>query len=83
MPDTQVMTVSCPTCKKAVAWSDENAFRPFCSKRCQLIDLGEWANETYKIADKSKSPDALDALSDEELAEWIAQQSPSNPPEIH
>lgn len=38
-------TVACPNCKKEVLWSKENRFRPFCSKRCQLIDLGEWATE--------------------------------------
>ncbi len=23
---------------------------PFCSKRCRIIDLGNWADETYKIS---------------------------------
>lgn len=50
---TEVFTVSCPTCQKEVAWSSENPFRPFCSKRCQLIDLGEWANEEKVIAGES------------------------------
>ena len=43
--------VACPTCKKLAEFSPENAFRPFCSKRCKLIDLGEWAEENYKIPD--------------------------------
>lgn len=42
--------VNCPTCEKSVVWSPENAYRPFCSKRCQLIDLGEWADEKKVIA---------------------------------
>ena len=42
--------VNCPTCEKEVIWSPESAFRPFCSKRCQLIDLGEWADEKKVIA---------------------------------
>lgn len=42
--------VNCPTCQKALVWSPENEFRPFCSKRCQLIDLGEWAMEKKFIA---------------------------------
>lgn len=50
---TEVFTVPCPTCQKEVAWSSENPFRPFCSKRCQLIDLGEWANEEKVIAGES------------------------------
>lgn len=39
----------CPTCKKPTTWQD-NPTKPFCSERCQLIDLGAWANEDYKIA---------------------------------
>ena len=33
-----------------------NKFRPFCSERCQMIDLGDWANENFKIAD-NKPPE--------------------------
>lgn len=42
--------VNCPTCEKEVVWSPENKFRPFCSQRCRLIDLGEWASENRTIA---------------------------------
>ena len=42
-------TISCPTCKKTVKWTEEFPHRPFCSERCQLIDLGEWADESYRI----------------------------------
>ena len=42
--------VNCPTCKNEVVWNDESKFRPFCSDRCQKIDLGAWANEEYSIA---------------------------------
>ncbi|MGX2950124.1 DNA gyrase inhibitor YacG [Ursidibacter sp. B-7004-1] len=42
--------VNCPTCEKEVIWSAESPYRPFCSKRCQLIDLGEWADEKKVIA---------------------------------
>jgi endogenous inhibitor of DNA gyrase (YacG/DUF329 family) len=41
--------ISCPTCGKQTIWSPDNTFRPFCSDRCKLIDLGEWASETRKI----------------------------------
>jgi len=41
--------VACPTCGKSVAWRPENAFRPFCGERCKMIDLGAWANESYKV----------------------------------
>ncbi|CAH0534440.1 DNA gyrase inhibitor YacG [Vibrio stylophorae] len=42
--------VKCPTCQNQVAWQESSEFRPFCSKRCQLIDLGEWADEEKRIA---------------------------------
>lgn len=45
-----VLSVLCPTCRQSVIWNETSPFRPFCSKRCQLIDLGEWANESHKIA---------------------------------
>jgi len=35
-------------CGKRVPW-EENPFRPFCSERCKLIDLGEWITEGYRI----------------------------------
>ncbi len=41
--------LSCPTCQKKVLWNDDYPYRPFCSRRCQLIDLGEWANESYRV----------------------------------
>ena len=41
--------VNCPTCGKPVVWGEVSPFRPFCSKRCQLIDLGEWAAEEKLI----------------------------------
>ena len=44
--------VKCPTCQKQVEWSESSAFRPFCSDRCRLIDLGEWASEKHAIHDE-------------------------------
>lgn len=43
------LTVKCPTCQKEVQWSENALFRPFCSERCKLIDLGEWAAEEKAI----------------------------------
>jgi endogenous inhibitor of DNA gyrase (YacG/DUF329 family) len=43
------MNVACPTCKKQLEWIPENIYRPFCSKKCQLIDLGEWFDETRRL----------------------------------
>ncbi len=42
---SETITVNCPTCGKTVVWGEISPFRPFCSKLCQLIDLGEWAAE--------------------------------------
>jgi endogenous inhibitor of DNA gyrase (YacG/DUF329 family) len=41
--------VKCPTCKKNVEWTEHSSFRPFCSERCRLIDLGDWASEKHAI----------------------------------
>jgi len=41
--------VACPQCGKEVVWGEESRFRPFCSERCKLIDLGQWANEGYRV----------------------------------
>jgi endogenous inhibitor of DNA gyrase (YacG/DUF329 family) len=47
--------VACPVCKKETVWKD-NRFRPFCSDRCRLMDLGKWASEEYRIAGEKKIP---------------------------
>ena len=39
----------CPTCETPVALDPANKWRPFCSERCMLIDLGEWINERRGI----------------------------------
>ncbi|HEV8715828.1 MAG TPA: DNA gyrase inhibitor YacG [Candidatus Binatia bacterium] len=44
-----VRTVKCPTCRTPVSWQG-NPHRPFCSARCRTIDLGSWADESYRIA---------------------------------
>ena len=48
-----VTVVKCPTCKRQVEWSQESVYRPFCSDRCRLIDLGAWLTEQHKIPDES------------------------------
>lgn len=49
--------IICPICGKQNTWCSENRFRPFCSHRCKLIDLGEWARETRKIPGNPNAPD--------------------------
>ena len=42
--------VSCPQCHADVIWDSKiSPFRPFCSERCKLIDLGQWASEGYRV----------------------------------
>ena len=56
-------TVSCPRCEAPVRWGPESPFRPFCSERCKMIDLGAWASEAYRVAVKGNDEDP-DARSD-------------------
>lgn len=47
----------CPICKKPVVF-ENNPFRPFCSERCKLIDLGRWADNKYYIpGDEEDKPE--------------------------
>lgn len=43
------MKVKCPTCGKTADYSPSNPQRPFCSERCQTLDLGAWADEKYRV----------------------------------
>ena len=52
--------VSCPRCGAQVAWTAENRYRPFCSERCKLIDLGDWAMEKFRVPEE-EGKDATDA----------------------
>jgi hypothetical protein len=56
------MTAKCPMCGKVEKW-EGNVFRPFCSKRCQLLDLEGWFSERYRI------PDAEENESDKTVGE--------------
>jgi len=42
-------TVACPRCGAMGPYGPENPWRPFCSERCKLIDLGRWAAEEYRV----------------------------------
>jgi len=52
--------VICPTCGKRVFWTPDSDWRPFCSERCKLIDLGAWASERYRVpmAEEKDQPEA-------------------------
>ncbi len=47
--------LKCPQCRGAVSW-ENNPDRPFCSERCKLLDLGQWADESYRIKGPSQEP---------------------------
>lgn len=49
-------TVPCPRCGGPSAFSGENKWRPFCSERCKLIDLGAWATESYRVPAEEQEP---------------------------
>jgi endogenous inhibitor of DNA gyrase (YacG/DUF329 family) len=44
-------TVTCPNCGKPVPWGPDSRWRPFCSQRCRLIDLGEWIDGRYRVSE--------------------------------
>ncbi|TRW50399.1 DNA gyrase inhibitor YacG [Aliidiomarina halalkaliphila] len=56
----KVTIVACPTCNTPVRWEPASKFRPFCSERCKLIDLGEWASEEKRIPGDDIPPHAND-----------------------
>lgn len=41
--------VDCPVCGAPVRWTAESRWRPFCSERCKLVDLGDWAAGRHAI----------------------------------
>ena len=55
--ETAVRIVNCPQCGVAVPWTSESRYRPFCSKRCKMIDLGAWASEAYRVPAVEKDGD--------------------------
>jgi len=59
MTSKMLKNLKCPTCRKPAPW-EGNPFRPFCSERCKMIDLGAWASEEFRIPADHKS-DAEDA----------------------
>lgn len=75
------MIVKCPTCNENVEWNAKAEHRPFCSKRCQLIDLGDWADENHAIvANEHKQdmlPDNINAedIDIEDIEEMLAKEN--------
>jgi len=59
-------SLQCPVCKTSITWSDDYPHRPFCGKRCKLIDLGDWATEAHSIP---SSPSYGDDIYSDDLQE--------------
>ena len=55
----------CPNCSKPSSLDSANAWRPFCSERCRLIDLGDWMDESNKIP-STDSAEFLENFPDDE-----------------
>lgn len=49
--------VSCPICGTPVPWTAQSRWKPFCSERCKLIDLGQWATEKYRVPVEEREPE--------------------------
>ena len=60
MTEKNKPAVDCPTCQKRVDDKNPSDFWPFCSKRCKLIDLGEWASESYRVPGEKVNPNDVD-----------------------
>jgi hypothetical protein len=58
-----VRTVPCPRCGALSKYSEANQWRPFCSERCRMIDLGKWASDEYRLPGEKKPPDDNDSSS--------------------
>lgn len=80
-PRDTVRLIACPHCKAPVRWEPASRFRPFCSERCRLIDLGAWASERYAIP-VSSSLDDPDGLDDSDIADPSAPVSSRQNPLI-
>lgn len=46
-----VTWVNCPACRQPSRYAADNAYRPFCSRRCKEHDLGAWASEAFRVPD--------------------------------
>lgn len=61
-------TIACPICRKPVPLDAPEM--PFCSERCRLLDLGNWAMERYvlsrPISDDDEEAIARQLTSDEQ-----------------
>lgn len=53
------ITGRCPTCRKPSSKDGNNKVFPFCGERCQLVDLGRWLREEYRVPGDPVDPSTL------------------------
>jgi uncharacterized protein len=58
---TSIVTLfmKCPICRQAATW-EGNPNRPFCSERCRLVDLGNWASGQYSLPAEETNTEETD-----------------------
>lgn len=56
-------TVPCPQCGGDSLYAPSNPYRPFCSERCKQMDLGAWADESFRVA-AAPEPDEMELPDD-------------------
>lgn len=54
--ETAPTRMKCPSCGCLVNWDESAPWKPFCSDRCRLIDLGEWFSEERAIPGDEPAP---------------------------
>ncbi len=62
------MQIKCPRCGQEHLYDKANPYRPFCSERCKMIDMGKWLQEDYRVpatfGDEDEMASSPDASSD-------------------
>ena len=58
-PAAKARTVRCPACGGPSRYAPDNAYRPFCSERCKMIDLGAWGNEDFRVPAEAPPEDNI------------------------
>ena len=74
MAQTKKTAIKCTTCGKDADYFTE-PLGPFCSARCQMVDLGKWFGEEYRVVEPLR-PDHF-----EEFADEIERMNMDRPPE--
>ena len=56
--------IKCPFCKTEFEYYSSQ-WRPFCSERCKMVDLGHWLQESYRIPESKTSQDLKEEENDD------------------